>query len=252
MTNRGGIILTVAAKLTGATLAFLTKHVELGICLVILALTAGCTLYFFRLLFLKQVESQDILHSIFHELRDDVPILLLKNGSNRGKKLKEINRRVVQQIASYYRKLKRDADINCAIRLAHTKDGVVQYVTVARSEGLDPIRKRLAKPIPAKKGLAAALRSVDSQGCYLIPSIKAAKEAGLWGDGDPTDDLKDVSALMVTPINGSDGRQRTMVGILFITSKNGVFKPTDTYSAKALADALGLVYSMTIIKQGRT
>ncbi len=46
---------------------------------------------------------------------------------------------------------------------------------------------------------------------------------------------------MVSPINGLDGKKKTMLGLIYITAKNDPFGRQHVDSLSAIADMLGIV-----------
>lgn len=243
ITRLRGIAATVATKAAAAGSAFWFAHVEIGIAIVVVSVFSVSCIWFLRTQFLKRMDVDAKLHTMFHELRDTLPILLNQKPGSRGRavELDKLSGHFVRQVAGYYRKLKCDDSINSALRILNPIEQ--NFVTRARSDGMDSSRKANSVAIPSDKGLANALRQNDSQGVYLIPSINAAIEAGIWMP-TPTDKYPDVKSLMVVPVNGIEGSDHVMVGMLYVTAKSDVFASADTHSIKAFADALGMVLSV--------
>lgn len=233
------IAITAVTKSVLAGLAFWYVNWVLGVGFLICVVSWVIMLLYLRVRFLRRTKADSQLHSFFHEMRDELP-KISGSGSERAKKVEQLNRELVQQIAAYFRALKGDPTINCALRIADNKR---QFVTRARSDGFDKSRKSRSQPIPEDKGLANALRSNDASGVYLIHSIEAAKDLGIWMD-TPTDRLPDVVTLMVAPVNTIEAGRKAMIGILHITSQKHVFSECDTLAVKAFADALGTALAL--------
>lgn len=154
---------------------------------------------------------------------------------------------VAERTALFFRALVGDSSINCAIRLARPgNDGEEEYPTSGRSKDMCPSRAEKTKPVPGNKGIACFLRNKLHRGVYIVKDIDEAVQQGAW-DPSPNDDLPDVNTLMVAPINGygyreTDYETKSMLGILFITSRSDVFRQIHVEPLMAVADLLGSVY----------
>jgi hypothetical protein len=240
-----GIATASGTKILLASMAIVYKNKEIAIVLAVATIISILLLLKSRRSFLNDRSADKQLHALFHELRDEMPVLLslINDPKNQAMKFDEINQKSAQLIAAFFRSKLSDPNVNCAIRLAEDLAGGLHYVTKARSDGMDPSRKQSSEPIMADKGLAAALRSKDSKGVFLIPSIKSAVAGGIW-EKNKTDEYSDVKTLIVAPINGIEAGTRVMMGILYVTSTTNVFQVHHTVLVKAFADALGMAYSV--------
>lgn len=102
--------------------------------------------------------------------------------------------------------------------------------------------------ILSDEGIALALRQKGIKGVFLIPEIDVAINCGYWKE-TPNDKLPDVKTLMVAPVNGWDGENKVMLGILYVTSRNNPFVARHTLPLKAFADILGLAYPSLLTRR---
>jgi len=58
--------------------------------------------------------------------------------------------------------------------------------------------------------------------------------------------INEVRTMMVAPINGFDGTQKSMLGVVYVTSSKDIFSARHVDAFRGIADALGLGYSMLI------
>ncbi|MCD0459097.1 hypothetical protein [Roseiconus lacunae] len=234
ITKYGGALL---GHISGAIVCFWVQWISTGIAFIIVGSGLGWMFWVRRSDFRKRTRSDAKLHSFFHELRDEIPAVLAEsNPKQRGSHLNHLVERLTQEIAGYYRALKRNDEIDCIIRIAN---GNGEFITRGRSDGLEKSRKEKSEPIHMNEGLAAALRTKDARGVYIIRSIPEATSRGLW-KRTATDDCLDVNALLACPVVAVDHGTRAMIGILCVTAKRDVFDVTDTVPIKAFADCFGM------------
>lgn len=192
----------------------------------------------------KSLKAHERLHDLCHLLRDELSVLLndLFEDIVLGR-MANFSDNVAEHVANYFRQVTGEATVNCLIRLAvQGDDDRVQYVTFGRSTGLDKSRSAKSEPIFESEGLPRAFHEKKLHGVYIIRDIAKAVEVGIW-KRTRTDGLADVSRVMVAPMNSLDGdNNRTMIGLLSVTSKNVSFRKGDTLPMKACADLLALMY----------
>lgn len=247
-----GIVTAVVIEIGTSAAIWSYLGVSAGIAAVIVAVSMTLMLYWARNERLRSVKRDNQLHNILHFTRDHLAKIHEIDGRSKTKlksSLDSFHHEIVEHLATYFRCDLNSADIGCALRLAENVKGEPCYVTYARSKGLEEIRERQSKPLPAGKGLAQALRSKEMKGVFIIDCIQSAAEVGLW-ELSPNDDLRDVRSLMVAPINTIEGGRPGMIGILYITAQKPIFKNRHTISLKAFADLLGLVYPILFAKMG--
>ncbi len=194
-----------------------------------------------RYFLLKSMNADDRLHTLMHATRDQLPTILASVAENpASSSLDRFHHDCANRIAAYFQSILKNENIGCAIRVAEEVDGQRCYVTYGRSTGLES-RKRTSKPLPADKGLAHILRDKESRGVLIVPNIKAAIQRHSWTKQE-NDDCDDIQSVMVAPINSIENGTLAMMGILYITSRDPVFKQRHASALKAFSDFLGLVY----------
>jgi hypothetical protein len=209
----------------------------------IIGVVVGYVLWLERKNRLSNMLADDELHSLTHEIRDRVNKIQSLEPSQRGAETIHFHQHIVDKIAAYFRHRVRDPSVSCCIRLAENTDGAIQYVTAARASGLVQERKEYTVPISSNEGIAKAFLEKKCNGSFLIRDLKMAVEAGIWKPME-NDKFEDARFFLVCPINGWQRGKRTMIGILFITSRKNTLAPGHWLPQKAIADLLGLVYPM--------
>lgn len=187
-------------------------------------------------------------HDICHEIRDKCEELRqTPHDGIYAERLDKIHGHICENIAEFFRTMLWDPGLQCAIRLA-TKMSVGgqpasdYYITVGRSVHTSHARVRLSAPVPANKGVPELLRSNGSLGTVLVSDVKKAKKNGHWFP-TPTDELDDVRVLAIAPINSYENGQKSMYGMLCITSKKRRMSQMAVEPLKGFADMLGFVYA---------
>lgn len=162
------------------------------------------------------------------------------------------NQTVVDDIATFFRKLLNDDSACCAIRLLHPSESQAPEVndeqisarlvfkTIARSSGLSKDRGRDSEDLQPDEGIALALRSRKNSGVYVIRDFEKAE---VW-KVSPNDARPDIRKLLVAPINQCESDRKQMLGMLFVTTAEGDFKKRHVEPLKAFADLLGFVYPL--------
>lgn len=247
-----GIATSLLAKMMLAGLAFWLAHWAIGVLIIGTGSMGVAGLVLYRHYRLKEMETDRRLHSFMHRCRDHVANMLeAPDLSATRERLDRFQKHVVDAVADFFRERLGDKTINCGLRTAQELDGKQMYVTRARSDGLDASRESNTEPIPSDAGLARALMEKDKQGVFIIPDLQSAIASGAWLK-TKNDALPDMQTIMACPVNGfAPGEKKVMFGILYVTSKMDVFRPGHTLPLKAIADFLGLVYSVLDDKLAR-
>jgi hypothetical protein len=161
--------------------AWWNGSVNLAAGAALLAAWALSVLLLLRYYRIQRVETDNALHSLCHYVRDSIVDLLQHDDPEVfAHAFARYNSDIAIRLASFFRSVTRNETLNCAIRFAEfDADGKECYATYARSEKMAPIRSNRSLPVPADRGLAAALREKDRQGVYVISSIPVAIEAGI-------------------------------------------------------------------------
>lgn len=216
-------------------------------CILILSVLGG--LVYLRKRTERSLDVKYILHQFVHDIRD--------YHSKLFRHLKEINKKknrdfaqeykehlllLANHIRDLFRKLVNDTSVEVVIRLAYpSKDqnGNVVYVTRVRTFGLNKNRELTTQPIPANKGLPRYLIEKDCHEILIYEDIEEASILGLFEKTKSEEKFpNEIKTMMVSPLNAFDGSKRSMIGILYITSRNdNVFKEKHIDSARFVADA---------------
>lgn len=228
--------------------------------IVLVGLIVLAVLSITRVVVLYTLGTSEALHRLTHAMRDDIAALLevardpTQSGAYR-EKYGRFHADVADRIAEIFKQLTRDSTINCAIRLAERTNGADEYATKGRSKNMNPSRADMSEPIPGDKGIVRFLRDKQRRGVYIIEDIGQATRDEAWHK-TPTDDLRDVKTLIVAPINGYstsiDGtrNEKTMLGMLYVTSRGNRFNQFHCELLMGLADLLGLTYPIITGKLG--
>ncbi len=244
----------IGLDITGGVVAYLYVHWTAAVLILGVLPFVATVAYITRRNVLVRLRSDKRLHLICHETRDDVAKIAATDARSMQivTQIEQFHQRTVDRVSLFFRELLEDPTANCVIRLASISECGNEYVTKARSDGLENATRTLnTEPLPFDKGLAAALRSKDFVGVYIIHEIVAAIEAGIWMR-TKNDDLKDLTTLMVAPINGYESTQKVMLGILYVCSKKkDVFSPGHALPLKAVVDLLGTVYPSLISRAAK-
>ncbi|NTU74459.1 hypothetical protein HGB07_10135, partial [Candidatus Roizmanbacteria bacterium] len=191
------------------------------------------------------------LHMITHEIRDQ--IVDVRSDKNKYPNIKLISQALCEKVKLYFSESIdcKDISIGVAIRIArkNTQNCKTEYVTVGRA-GLSPGRDRGSVPLLSDEGLAKILQhDKGSQGMLVIYSLQKAIDAFVYTkQPNDTNFPDDIKSMMVAPINGWDGQQKRMLGILFVTSRReNTFGKKYTDSVGFIADALANLYSALVL-----
>jgi len=193
------------------------------------------------------------LHLLLHSLRDEAEKVILPLSEEADpvagvakyrERYAAYHNEIAERVAIFFRCLVRDQTINCAIRLAAIREGKRVYVTWGRSKNMDPNRRERSVPVPTEGSIAAALMRHEERGVYYVSNVREVSEEDKkdkWRD-DPNTQLKDVTSLMVAPINAHGSGRKFMLGLLYVTSRKPVLCSLCVEPLKAFADVLGFVY----------
>ena len=192
----------------------------------------------------RSIRSQDIkykLHELAHFLRDKQTRAYERSlkkeesagESSENERFCDFAGELCERIKNYFSVLSHDQSINSVIRLATwvKKNGQYNlvYKTVGRSSGLNTMRSKTSEDIQAIEGIPRFLsEEKKSRGVLIYHDIKEAAKIGAFKITENErlypDDIK---SMMVAPINGWDGKAQSVIGILYVTSRED-----DTFSIK--------------------
>jgi len=245
----GASVIDIVATIVALYLEF---HWQIALAIFLLGTVVVSALYITRRVVIYTLGASGAVHRLTHSMRDDIASLLeaARSAQTAQRYLERYDRfhdDVADRIAEVFRQITNDLTINCAIRLAEQKNGDAEYATKGRSKNMDPSRSSLSKPIPSDRGIARYLRDKERRGVFVIEDIQQAIDGNAWHE-TPTDGLHDVKTLIVAPINGygvpADGGpfEKTMLGMLYVTSRDSRFTQFHCELLMGLADLLGLTY----------
>jgi hypothetical protein len=211
-------------------------------------------LLYVRLKYYKLICLQKHLHQFAHYLRDrhakteeivketTKPLTKLQTEDN----FRTYCNGICNEIRDYFKELTGDSTVCCALRVADKEsddpaDPVVVYSTAGRSRGFTPSRNETSQPITANKGVPSFF--LDRKGCqgvliYYDIKKAVAEEAFVQTINEEKYNA-DIKTFMVAPINGWSGCMKTMIGLLYVTSKKSPFGKKYVDSIKMFADLLG-------------
>lgn len=187
--------------------------------------------YYLRKRSIRSLDTKYYLHQLSHDIRDKQSDLHKKlfeaNKYSLGKLHKDLElllNEVSENISSHFKLITGNQTICVAIRLARyeTSDRQIYYRTYARSKGFNPQRKKNSEDIPANKGIPRFLKEDnDGQGILIYNDLKAAKKNGTYFHTKNDDKFPDdVKTMMVAPLNAWSGKRESMIGLLYITSRD--------------------------------
>ncbi len=170
-----------------------------------IGISGGLTLWWMRRFLLRHSKSNIRFHEFSHSIRDLVANILSSKAPIEG--VARVCEVAAQQIALFFREFKEDPNITCTIRVASVSpdgDGSSpaqrHYVTLGRSDLLDPSRKTHSIPIIENQGLISVVLENGQQGAILVPSIPEAIKEGSYMRTQ-NDGLPDYVSLAICPIN---------------------------------------------------
>ncbi len=84
-------------------------------------------------------------------------------------------------------------------------------------------------------------RKKDKVGVCIFRNLAKAIADEAWKE-QPNDRLPDIKTVMIAPINGHIDGQKSMLGLLYVSSSGNPFLQLHIEPLMAFADTLGLVY----------
>jgi hypothetical protein len=190
------------------------------------------------------------MHQLVHDIRDyhtkkfrDLKNHHTTKNKDFSQEYKEHLYLLANHTREYFRWLISDNSIEVAIRLAYpskVEQGNVLYVTRVRTSGLNKNRNETSEPIPANKGIPRYLIEKQCQEILIYLNIDEAIELGLFQKTKSEEKYpKEIKTMIVSPLNAWDGSKKSMIGILYVTSRNNnVFHESHIDSARFIADSL--------------
>lgn len=207
-------------------------------------------LYYVRNKFRRSLDIQHHLHELSHFLRDyQTKIYKLAMNAESVTDDNPINLRtysdnICERVKDCFSKIANDSTIEVAIRLANDdtdREGIheINYITVGRSSGLNSRRNESTEAVSSKEGIPRFFSDKDSQGVLIYNDLNKAAKIGAYkitiNDSKYADEIK---TMMVAPLNAWDSITQSMIGILYITSRE-----SNTFSVKYV-DSMRFVADM--------
>jgi len=203
-----------------------------------------------------------MLHQFAHDLRDfqSKKWMHLKTPHNYRKvdfkqEYKEHLSLICGHIKEHFRRITKDDSIEVAIRLARPiKDEPdnVEYVTRFRTSGLNKNREKTTSPIPANKGLPRYLIEKGCQEILIYNDINEAVKMNLFQKTTSEEKFpNEIHTMVVCPLNAWDGSKKSMIGILYVTSRNKkTFKEEHIDTARFMGDmtASAIAFATSVYK----
>jgi hypothetical protein len=214
-------------------LVFSTK-----IFVIVIFLLIGCILtggiFYLRHRSIRSLDTKALLHSLAHSLRDYQSGLFNSRAQGEEAILENFRNHVVdlcEYIKDYFVLMTYDKSINCAIRLAveiDEPDGIqIVYKTYGRSSGLNQARAETTEDIPANRGIPRYLiEEKECKGVLRYNDLNEAMKNGIFQKTKNEEEYpEEIKTLFVAPMSAWDGKKRSMIGLMYITSrKKNVFK----------------------------
>jgi len=204
---------------------------------------------------IRSLDVKYLLHQFTHDIRDAHSQLFRKiankNPSNLAQNYQNHLKLVIDYSKDYFRKITNDNTIEAALRLAtpHKEEqGNILYKTVTRTNGLNKNRENTSELIAANKGLPRYLIETNKQRKVLIYNdLEKAIKLGVFKKTKSEEEFpKEISTMMVAPLNAWDGKKNSMIGILYITSRNKkTFAEKNVDSMRFIADKISDTISIS-------
>lgn len=187
--------------------------------------------------YLRGIKIRGLLHDLTHLSRDhycQISARSLNYGyRDRDPEVKDFQNEAFHMrsycsefcslLRSLFSMLLNEPNVGCAIRVGSVgKENQVQYQTIARS-GLEKGRETTSDPVAATEGIAKLFLSeeIGRKGVYFVYDIDRAIDTGaMTNSRNQTAYPKEIRKMSVIPINGWDGENEAMIGLLYLTSDN--------------------------------
>lgn len=196
----------------------------------------------------RSLDIKYMLHQFAHDMRDYHSLLfrhLKEVHKNKNRDFREEYSNHLQSIANHirdlYKRLTGNDSIDVCIRLAYPIKGEndnVEYVTRVRTSGLRQNREDTTDPIPANKGIPRYLIEKQCHEILIYNDIDEAARLNLFLKTRNEENYpNDIKTMIVCPMNAFDGVRCSMIGILYITTRDtNVFKEEHVDYSRFVAD----------------
>lgn len=213
---------------------------------------------------IRSLEIKALLHNFSHYLRDCQSNIfkrtILQNDlfdkeDSELYKFSDYMDKICEYIRDYFVLMTHDSTVNCAIRIAveddkpNNKGARIVYRTLGRSSGLSSTRAETTEDIPSNRGIPRYLN--DEQNCKGILRYNDLQEASQLGVFKITANEQnfpdEIKTMFVAPMNGWDGKSHSMVGLLYVTSRNNnVFRRKHVDCMRFVADMVASSVCFTV------
>ena len=217
--------------------------------------------YYLRHRSRRSLDIKHMLHEFSHFLRDhQTKVIKFFHLNKLDKKNSDdafqsyINE-ICARVQEYFKILVKDESVACCIRIAIDKSKnpgkhEIFYKTISRSTGLSQQREESSQDIAANEGIPRFFAETDRKGILIYNDLISAskKHAYKLTYNDDTY-IEDIKTMMVAPLNAWDGKKESMIGILYVTSRQkNVFKVKHIDSIKFVADSVSNSIALTVQK----
>ncbi|XOF32932.1 MAG: hypothetical protein ACL93V_13055 [Candidatus Electrothrix sp. YB6] len=203
---------------------------------------------------LRTLDMQNSLQQLSRHIRDSQTKLFRKLSSNEKAAPDECLTHFTDTLElckEYITAVTGDRTIELAVRIAfpHPQEqGNVVYGTAARTKGLEQSNWP-GEAIPANQGIPRCL--IEDRNKYDVLLYRdmgrAIREKVFQEAEDDRQFFRQVASMMVAPLTGWDGKKKSMIGILYLTSgKKKAFREEHIDCMRFLADMLSETVSFSI------
>ena len=227
----------------------------------VLAFGGLCSFGFYYLQYrsIRSLDIKHLLHDFSHFLRDHQTKVYKSTPSKKGhdyetEKFHNYIEQICERTKDYFHRITGNHSIEAAIRIAVDESLVdgkheIYYKTIGRSSGLSDQRKDSTTDIAANEGIPRFFADKNSRGILIYNDLEKASgiNAYLLTDNDKT--YKDeIKTMMVAPLNAWDGKRQSMIGILYVTSReSNVFSAKHIDTIRFVADMVAKAIGFTVI-----
>lgn len=231
--------------------------------LILILLISGA--FYLRKRVKRSLKLKAQLHLFTHGLRDALNDTLERTNGKQGRPstadpahhrahIRNISNKAAEAISEYLSTITGDDTVGCAIRLAQDKLGdgkdEIHYVTVGRSQRLNPNRGSTSESIARNEGIPKFFLADErsSQGILFFHDLVKATATGCYKT-TRNDELhgNDFTSMVVMPLNGWNGKKKDLIGLVCVTSKNQKSLQTRHIDLfKFTSDTLALFYVAVI------
>jgi len=239
-----------------------TKYVIWGSCLFAMLAAAG-VFFYARKRVVRALAMKASFHDLAHKIRDVTSDTYQRTTGKKGavtdrdpiherKHLTDSSNEIATLVRDFIVELTGDKSVGCAIRLAQDRPGdaadSIEYVTVGRSN-LNGNRHKTTEAIPASEGIPKFFLASEQacNGILFFDDLKTATSNGIYKRTDNDSKFQDYSTLVAAPLNGWNGKRRSLIGILCISSHSKKIlniRQIDIY--RSIADMLALAFVSTL------